>query len=90
MKKIITSLLILSFILTFCACGSKTAVNYETFGIDFSVSENDASLAEFTANTSNPVAALLIDGYGAVVIELYPDVAPNTVNNFISLIKKGF
>ena len=22
--------------------------------------------------------------------ELYPDVAPNTVNNFISLVKKGF
>ena len=22
--------------------------------------------------------------------ELYPDIAPNTVNNFISLVKKGF
>jgi peptidyl-prolyl cis-trans isomerase B (cyclophilin B) len=27
---------------------------------------------------------------GTVEIELYPDIAPNTVNNFISLIKKGF
>ena len=27
---------------------------------------------------------------GAVEIELYPDVAPNTVNNFISLVRKGF
>lgn len=27
---------------------------------------------------------------GAIEIELYPDVAPNTVNNFISLIQKGF
>lgn len=26
----------------------------------------------------------------AIAIELYPDIAPNTVNNFISLIKKGF
>jgi len=25
-----------------------------------------------------------------ITAELYPDVAPNTVNNFISLIKKGF
>lgn len=27
---------------------------------------------------------------GIVEIELYPDVAPNTVNNFISLVSKGF
>ena len=27
---------------------------------------------------------------GAVQIELYPDVAPNTVSNFISLVRKGF
>jgi len=27
---------------------------------------------------------------GTMTAELYPDVAPNTVNNFISLIKKGF
>ena len=31
-----------------------------------------------------------INGYGAVVIELYPKIAPNTVNNFISLVKQGF
>ena len=28
--------------------------------------------------------------YGSIVIELYPNIAPNTVNNFISLVKKGF
>ena len=33
---------------------------------------------------------MYIKNYGSIVIELYPDVAPNTVNNFISLIKKGF
>lgn len=27
---------------------------------------------------------------GTIELELYPDVAPNTVNNFISLIQKGF
>ncbi len=27
---------------------------------------------------------------GAVEIELYPDVAPNTVRNFIALVRKGF
>lgn len=28
--------------------------------------------------------------HGTIEMELYPDVAPNTVNNFISLVKKGF
>lgn len=40
--------------------------------------------------TKNPVVALQIEDYGTVVIELYPEIAPNTVNNFISLVKRGF
>ena len=31
-----------------------------------------------------------IENYGAIVIELYPEKAENTVNNFISLVKNGF
>lgn len=31
-----------------------------------------------------------MDSGDKIVIELYPSVAPNTVNNFISLIKQGF
>ena len=27
---------------------------------------------------------------GTIKAELYPEIAPNTVNNFISLIQKGF
>ncbi|HHV33054.1 peptidylprolyl isomerase [Caproiciproducens sp. LBM24188] len=37
----------------------------------------------------NPVVTFETKG-GIIKAELYPDVAPNTVNNFISLIKKGF
>ena len=33
---------------------------------------------------------MYIKNYGSIVIELYPDVAPNTVNNFIYLVKSGF
>jgi peptidyl-prolyl cis-trans isomerase B (cyclophilin B) len=36
-----------------------------------------------------PIVTMNTSG-GTVEIELYPDIAPNTVNNFISLIKKGF
>lgn len=48
------------------------------------------NIAELNYDTENPVVALYIENYGSVVIELYPDIAPNTVNNFISLIKNGF
>ena len=38
----------------------------------------------------NPIVTIeMIDGK-KMVAELYPEVAPNTVNNFISLVKKGF
>ncbi len=38
----------------------------------------------------NPIVTIEMEGGGKMVAELYPDVAPNTVNNFISLIQKGF
>ena len=56
-------------------------------GIDYKIDGNETKLKY---ETENPVVAMYIKNYGSIVIELYPDVAPNTVNNFISLIKKGF
>jgi len=38
----------------------------------------------------NPVVTITMEDGGVIRAELYPDVAPNTVNNFISLISKGF
>ena len=38
----------------------------------------------------NPIVTIEMEDGGKMVAELYPDKAPNTVNNFISLIKKGF
>ena len=38
----------------------------------------------------NPVVTFKIAGRGTIKAELYPETAPNTVNNFISLVKKGF
>ena len=38
----------------------------------------------------HPVVTIEMENGGIIKAELYPDVAPNTVNNFISLVKKGF
>lgn len=38
----------------------------------------------------NPVVTIKMESGNDIKVELYPHIAPNTVNNFISLVKKGF
>ena len=39
---------------------------------------------------ANPVVTITMENGSVMKAELYPEIAPNTVNNFISLINKGF
>ena len=39
---------------------------------------------------SNPIVTFEMENGDIIKAELYPEVAPNTVNNFISLVSKGF
>ena len=39
---------------------------------------------------SNPIITITMKNGSVMKGELYPEIAPNTVNNFISLVKKGF
>jgi peptidyl-prolyl cis-trans isomerase B (cyclophilin B) len=82
---IIVVVLIVLVILTTTKKEKKVEENM--LNINFEVEGNEAAI---DYQTENPVVALYIEGYGAVVAELYPSIAPNTVNNFISLIKSGF
>lgn len=38
----------------------------------------------------NPIVTIEMENGDVMKAELYPEIAPNTVNNFISLIQKGF
>lgn len=38
----------------------------------------------------NPIVTINLKNGKTVRIELYPEIAPNTVKNFVSLVKKGF
>lgn len=38
----------------------------------------------------NPVVTIEMEDGGKIVVELYPQIAPNSVENFVSLIKSGF
>ena len=39
---------------------------------------------------NNPIVTIEMEDGGVIKAELYPEIAPNTVNNFVSLVKKGF
>ena len=39
---------------------------------------------------ANPIVTFTMQGGAVFKAELYPEIAPNTVNNFISLVKKGY
>lgn len=41
-------------------------------------------------SASHPLVTIEMEDGGIIKAELYPEIAPNTVNNFISLIHKGF
>lgn len=38
----------------------------------------------------NPIVTMVLEGKGIVKIELYPEIAPNTVHNFLSLAGSGY
>ncbi len=86
MKEYVKYLLIITLIFICTGCGNKKEI--DLLGIDFDTKENTVSLEKY--ETENPLVAMEISDYGAIVMELYPTKAPNTVNNFISLVKSGF
>lgn len=43
-----------------------------------------------TYKLERPIVSMEIKDYGTIKIELYPDMAPNTVKNFIKLINEGY
>ncbi len=43
-----------------------------------------------TMEIKNPIATMEVENFGTIKIELYPDLAPETVANFITLANRGF
>lgn len=81
--KVSLMLFISVFLLT--GCGNDTT---KDLGIDFSVDGNTTDKINYEGEY--PLVAMKIKGYGAIVMELYPEYAPNTVDNFMYLVSTGF
>ena len=84
MKKLFLIVMILFCSISLTACGVKE----DMLDMSFDQKGNEVELKQY--DTENPVVAMYIEDYGTIVMELYPEIAPNTVNNFISLVKSGF
>lgn len=88
MKRLGKAFLLIILIAICSGCSSTENKKNDLLGIDFDTKENTVELSKY--KTENPLVAMYIENYGAIVMELYPDKAPNTVNNFISLVSSGF
>ncbi|MGM0419475.1 MAG: peptidylprolyl isomerase [Bacillota bacterium] len=47
-------------------------------------------MANVEADSNNPLVTITMENGAEIKLELYPEVAPNTVNNFIYLVEQGF
>ncbi len=84
MKSIIAVLLTVVICL-FTACGTSDANNSENSNGDDTMTD----LSKY-AETGHSIAVIEMQDGGKIIVELYDDIAPNTVKNFISLANKGF
>jgi peptidyl-prolyl cis-trans isomerase B (cyclophilin B) len=90
----VSLLSLIALLLLASGCGGKNNANNLS---DAATSNNEpASTQEASpmngVDTSgdNPIVTIEMDSGKTITVELYPRIAPNTVNNFISLVKKGF
>lgn len=79
-------ILSLMTILVITGCGDKNRTQSSS-GAD---SSTESQLNVPDSNASHPVVTIEMDNGKVIKAELYPEVAPNTVHNFISLVEQGF
>ena len=84
---ILITILMSSLILV--GCGNTKISDKKVVGAPAVKSESD-DINTTKENKDLPIATITVDGYGVIKAELYPEIAPNTVNNFIDLANKGF
>ena len=83
MKKIIKlSALLLAILLVFAACAKKDA--------DSSTGSEASGSNASVADGENPKVKFTMENGSSFTVELYPQYAPETVENFVNLVSSGF
>jgi len=90
MKKIILLFTIIFVVLT-SGCTSKQQNNVEpTPEVKKEVEPSQKIEPEKGPNDKNPLVTIEMEDGGVIKVELYPEIAPNTVRNFVSLINSEY
>lgn len=104
MKRIVSVLLVLTLVCcVFAACGNKTtltssdkttapagAVNDEKENVKNDETSSENKNDKENSNMANPKVKVTMENGGEFIIELYPEFAPKTVENFLKLVNSGF
>ncbi len=94
-KNILLLVLVLILALMVVGCGIKQPTNDDVENASGDTQMGIQDEEEVTENKydeveTNPVATFEIENMGIIKMELYPQIAPETVENFISLVESGF
>lgn len=89
-KKYIRLILVVTLMssLVLVGCGNNKTNNNQSE--QPSTTNESADIKSTESNENLPIATITVDVYGVIEAELYPEIASNTVNNFIYLANKGF
>jgi len=82
MKKVVFTSLILLIALTLVGC-SKTED-------DIVINQEETVPYESYLKDTNPVVTIKVKDYGTMTLQLFPEVAPNSVRNMINLIENNY
>ena len=80
---------VLVVILTTIGCGAQTKKDTNTPSPNKDNTQTQSNASTPTVK-NNPIVTITMASGDQIKMELYPDVAPNTVKSCISLVKKGF
>lgn len=106
MKKLVKILsLLLAMTFVFCACSNNTSLtsgttapagnaeetteNRNLLGEDLNTEKSDAA-DSFESVSGHTKVKFTMENGGEFIVELYPEYAPKTVDNFVKLVRKGF
>lgn len=90
-RKLILSAITLVFIISLSGCG-KSANNASDTQKNTTNSNQSSTTAAYKSKYTGkkPIVTIEMEDGAKINVELYPDIAPKTVDNFVSLVQKGF
>src|SRR5699024_8362595 len=89
-RNMLIILIFLFLTIVVIGCGTQNEEQAEQQDTNIETETETEENNDNLSKEENPVVTITMENDEQIVIELYPDIAPNTVNNFISLIEDGF